>query len=202
MKKCIVIVMIFAVCLSIAGCKTKAAKNQEAKAALQKVLDKEADFTYKNLVNASTSQENLKKFTFSTVYSALEVFSPTRYMFADFDGNGVEELLIASADLQYCLLLHYEDGTVYGNILDFISHKHIGTDGSFLIEAFTGSKRQLCKVSFDGPNCNLKILAYISAYSETYQVNYKDVSKAEAEAYIDKWDQNTEKYSWEKLPQQ
>ena len=201
MKKYIAMILCFAMCLSFSGCKKNEKNNEQAKAALQKVLDKEADFTFKNLVNASTSRENLKKFTFSTVYSAMEVFSPTRYMFADFDGDEVEELLIACSGLQFCLMLHYEDGTVYGNIIDFISHKYIGTDGSFLIEAFTGSKRQLCTVSFDGPNCNLKTLAYISEHSKTYQVDYKDVSKSEAEDYIAKWDKDTEKRTWEKLEQ-
>lgn len=201
MKKYVAIVLCLALCLTFVGCRKTEKNNKQAKAALQKVLDEEADFTFKSLINESTTQENLTKFTFSTVYSAMERFVPTRYMYADFDGDEVEELLIAASGLQFCLMLHYEDGTVYGNILDYISHKYIGKDGSFLIESFGGDKRQLCTISFDGPNCKLETLAYISEYAKTYQVDYKDVSKSEAEAYIEKWDEETEKLTWVKIEQ-
>ena len=201
MKKYIAIFLCLVLCVCSVGCKKPATNNEEAKTALLKVLNKEADFTFKRLINESTSQENLTKFTFSTVYSALEVFSPTHYMFADFDADGVEELLIADAGLVFCLMLHYDAGTVYGNIIEYISHNYVSTDGSFLSKSFDGIRRQVCKVSFDGPNCNLKTLAYISENAKTYQVDYQDVCKADAEAYFEKWDKETEKHTWEKIGQ-
>lgn len=201
MKKYIAIFLCLVLCVCSVGCKKTVKNNEEAKTALLKVLNKEADFTFKSLVNESTSQENLTKFTFSTVYSALEVFSPTRYMFADFDADGVDELLIADFDFVFCLILRYDGGTVYGNIIEYISYNYVSTDGSFLTKSFGGIRRQICKVSFNGPNCNLETLAYINENTKTYQVDYQDVSKADAEAYFEKWDKETEKLTWEKIGQ-
>ena len=201
MKKYIAIFLCLVLCVCSVGCKKPATNNEEAKTALLKVLNKEADFTFKSLVNESTSQENLTKFTFSTVYSALNRFSPMRYMFVNFDADGVEELLIAGSDFVFCLMLRYDGGTVYGNIIEYISYDYVSTDGSFLTKSLEGTRRQICKVSFDGPNCNLETLAYINENTKTYQVDYQDVSKADAEAYFEKWDKETEKLTWEKIGQ-
>ena len=122
-------------------------------------------------------------------------------MFADFDADGVEELLIADSDLVFCLILRYDGGTVYGNIIEHISYNYVSTDGSFLAKSFDGTRRQICKVSFDGPDFNLKTLAFINENTKTYQVDYQDVSKADAEAYFEEWDKETEKLTWEKIGQ-
>ncbi len=201
MKKYIAILLCFSLCLCAVGCKKAQKNNEEAKAKLLKVLNQEESFTFKSLINDSTSQENLKKFSFNTVYSAANTFAPSHYVFVDFDSDGVEELLIADGDLLFCLLLRFDDGTVYGNILDHISHKNIGTDGSFLIGSFDQQKRQICKVTFDGSTCQLKTLAYINESKDEYQLDYQDAPQKDVETYFSEWDKNTEKVTWEKIEQ-
>ena len=65
MKKCAAVILCLVLLFSLTGC-SNAAKNSEAKAALQEVLNHERDFTYKCLVFDKVTEENLRDFHIHT----------------------------------------------------------------------------------------------------------------------------------------
>ena len=195
MKKLIAIFMCLVLCLSFVGCNNTEKQNSEAKEILQKVLDKEQNFTLKSLVFDKVTEENLEKFSFPTVDNAINTFLPKGYAYVDFDLDGIEELLIVDVRLKFFLILRYNNGNVNGYILENISLQEIKTDGSFLIVRYN-SYTAVSRVSFDGLDCEVSNLAYKDVSANTYQLNQKSATRDEVEKYFDDWNENTTKISW------
>ena len=195
MKKLIAIFMCLAMCLSFVGCNNTEKQNSEAKELLQKVLDKEQNFSYKCLVFDKVTEESLNKFKFHTEYSALNPFVPYEYAYVDFDSDGIEELVIVDAMLKFFLILRYDNGNVNGYILENISLQDIKTDGSFLT-VIHNRYTAVSRVSFDGLHCAVTNLAYKNDSANTYQLNQKSATRDEVERYFDDWNEDTIKISW------
>ena len=195
MKKLMAIFICLAMCLSFAGCNNTEKQNSEAKELLQKVLDKEQNFSYKCLVFDKVTEENLKEFRFHTEYSALNPFVPQGYAYIDFDSDGIDELVIVDATLQYFLILRYDNENVNGYILENISLQDIKTDGSFLTVRYN-SYTAVSRVSFEELDCVVTNLAYKNDSTNIYQLSEKSATKDEVEKYFDDWNENTTKISW------
>ena len=195
MKKLIAIFMCLVMCLSFVGCSNTEKQNSEAKELLQKVLDNEQNFSYKCLVFDKVTEENLKEFRFHTVYRALNPFVPQGYAYIDFDSDGIDELVIVDATLEYFLILRYDNENVNGYILENISLQDIKTDGSFLTVRYN-SYTAISRVSFYGLDCVVTNLVYKNDSTNIYQLNEKSATKDEVEKYFDDWNENTTKISW------
>ncbi len=194
-KKLIAIFMCLVICLSFVGCNNTEKQNNEAKETLQRVLEKELSFTYKCLVFDKVTEESLEKFNFHTGYSALNPFVPQGYAYVDFDSDGIEELLIVDATLNFFLILRYDNENVNGYILENISLQEIKTDGSFLTDRYN-SYTAVSRVSFDGLDCAVTNLAYKDDSANAYLLNQKSATRDEVEKYFDDWNENTTKISW------
>ena len=195
MKKILMVLLCFVISLSFVGCKNTEKQNNEARELLQKVLEKEQSFTFKSLVFDKVTEESLEKFSFPTEVSAINRFAPLGYSYIDFDSDGIEELLIVDVELQFFLILKYDDGNVNGYILDDMSLQGIKTDGSFLTVRYD-SYTAISRVSFEGLNCEVSYLAYKGDSTNTYQLKGKPATKEEVESYFDEWNENTTKISW------
>ncbi len=195
MKKLLAVFMCLILCLFFVGCNNTEKQNEESKEILQKVLEKEQSFTYKCMIFDKVSEESLEKFSFPTEANAINAFVPQGYVYLDFDSDGIEELLIVDATLNFFLILRYDNEKVNGYILDDIDLQGIKTDGSFSIVRYN-SYTTVSKVSFDGYDCNVTNLAYKDDASSTYQLNEKSATKDEVEKYFDDWNENTTEISW------
>ncbi len=195
MKKLIAIFMCLVMCLSFVGCNNTEKQNSEAKEVLQRVLEKEQSFTYKCLVFDKVTEESLEKFSFPTETNAINAFVPQGYAYVDFDSDGIEELLIVDATLNFFLILRYDNENVNGYILENISLQEIKTDGSFLTVKYN-SYTAVGRVSFDGLDCAVTHLAYKDDSTNTYELNKKSATRDEVEKYFDDWNGNTTKISW------
>jgi len=196
MKKLFAAILCVVLCFTFCGCSKTEKKNEEAREALLKVLNKEQNFTVKSLVFDRTSEENLSKFFYNSVHSAMNAFSSEIYAFVDFDSDGVEELMVTGIGDRCSLILRYDDGVVYGYLLECVSFEHIGTDGSFLIKRYE-QHSALTRISFDGVSFSTKSLAYADEEADIYQFDYKDAPKEEVMEYIANWDKNTPKVTLE-----
>jgi len=207
MKKLIAILLCLAICLSFAGCK-KSEKQEEKpieqqtenpREALEKVLNKEASFTYKWTFGTVTEQ-NLEKFTFNTEGVALYAFLPVAYTYVDFDSDGVEELLVSDMGLHFFLILRYDNGKVNGYILERLSAQNIKTDGSFVISWYKGPE-SVNRIQFDGVEYELTELACKDETENTYELNGKAATKAEVESYIADWKSSGTNITWTNIKQ-
>ena len=217
MKKVIAVFMCFLLCLFPMGCndakdrQTDTEKqhvdiekqNAKAKEALQKVLNKEQNFTFKSLVFDKVTEENLEKFSFPTQGNAMNSFLPQGYIYVDFDSDGIDELLIVDMTLHFFLILRYDDENVNGYILQSLSLQGIKTDGSFLDIWYSHTEDQqlstgyaVSRVEFDGLDCTVIQLAYKEDATDTYQLKGKPARKAEVDKYFDDWNANTTKMDW------
>jgi hypothetical protein len=215
MKKLIAILLCIAICLSFVGCQ-KPEKQEEkpteqqtekptenatekSREALEKVLNKEASFTYKWTFGTVTEQ-SLEKFTFNTESVALETFSPVAYSYVDFDSDGVEELLVAEMGLHFYLILRYDNGKVNGYILERLSAQEIKTDGSFVVSWHKGPE-SVNRVQFDGLECKLTELACKDETENIYTLKEKTATKETVESYFAGWKSSGEKITWIKIKQ-
>ena len=107
MKKLLAIFLCLLMCIVFSGCNNTEKKNDEAKTVLTKVLNKEENFIVHNVYLDQTTEENLGKFHYPTDSDALNVFLPVCYTFADFDADGVDELLMVDVLLIDYLLTHH-----------------------------------------------------------------------------------------------
>ncbi len=194
MKK-LTVILCLVMCLSFIGCNNTEKKNDEAKAILTKVLNKEVSFTVHNAYIDKTTEANLEKFRYPTDSDALNIFVPSNYTFVDFDGDGIEELLIAEIYLRNFLFLRYDDGKVYGYVHKKISGKDVKTDGSFMTYAYNGYKA-ISRISFSGNSYEITNQAYLDDSQNKYLLGGKSATKEEVEKYFDDWNENTTKASW------
>ena len=212
MKKLIAVLLCIAICLSFAGCQ-KPGKQEEKpteqqtekptenpREALEKVLNKEASFTFKSLVFDEVTEENLEKFRFVTEYSVNNAFLPVIYSYVDFDSDGVEELLIAEMGLHFYLILRYDNGKVNGYILERLSAQEIKTDGSFVVSWHKGPE-SVNRVRFDGLECELTELACKDETENTYTLKGKTATKEIVESFFADWKSSGEKITWTNIKQ-
>lgn len=174
---------------------TKDFSNEEAREYLQKVLEKEKDFTYKCLVWGKVTTENFQRFIYNLEHTAFLPFIPQGYAYIDFDSDGIDELLIVDIRLTQCMVLRYDGEKAIGYIIEHINIKNVKTDGTLLI----GNEKSACsisKVSFDGLDYEITNLAYKKGSENLYQLDQKPASKDEVENYFDNWNEGTTNISW------
>lgn len=216
MKKLIALLLCLVICLSFAGCQKpetqgeKPTKQTEKPAeptenpreALEKVLNKEANFTYKCLVFGKVTEENLEKFMFATEGSAINPFVPWGYTYVDLDSDGVDELVIYPLSLTYCLILRYGGERVYGYLVPQRSFVNLRTDGTFLVSGGAGIN-SISSMSFldtyQDTSFVIEDIAYKDDMDGVYFLNGKASDKETVEAYFENWDATTTNVSWGKL---
>ena len=198
MKKVTAIFLCFVMCLVFSGCSNTERKNDAAKTVLTKVLNKEENFTVYNAYVDKTTEENLENFRYPTYSNTLNIFVPAHYTFADFDADGIEELLIIDAYLSDFLFLRYDDGKVYGYIHKKISIQDVKTDGSFMTFDYEGYKA-ISRISFSGSSYKITNQAYLDNLKNEYLLGDRSVQKNEVEEYFENWNKNTTKVSWEDI---
>ena len=198
MKKLLAIFLCLLMCLVFSGCNNTEKKNDEAKTVLTKVLNKEENFTVHNVYVDKTTEENLEKFRYPTYSNALNIFVPAHYTFADFDADGIEELLIIDTYRSDFLFLRYDNGKVYGYVHKKISIQDVKTDGSFMRFDYYGCKA-ISRISFSGSSYKITNQAYFDDSENKYLLDEKPVQKSEVEEYFENWNKNTTKVSWEDI---
>lgn len=190
---------------SFVGCNNTEKQNSEAKELLQKVLDKEQNFSYKCLVFDKVTEESLKEFRFHTEYSALNSFVSQAYTYIDFDSDGIEELLIVDTELQFFLILRYDGEKVVGYIVDDnIDLQNVKTNGTFLTVSYIfdddskiiGKEFYVSEVEFNGLDCQVNTLASQNHEDNIYKIGEQSATEDEVEKYFEDWDKTTTKISW------
>ncbi|MBE6727402.1 MAG: hypothetical protein E7562_02005 [Ruminococcaceae bacterium] len=198
MKKVTAIFLCLVMCIYLCGCGDTEKKDNEAKTALTQVLNKEKNFTVHNVYVDKTTEENLEKFRYPTYSNALNIFVPAKYTFADFDADGIEELLIIDAYLSDFLFLKYDNGKVYGYVHKRISTQDVKTDGSFMTFKYNGYKA-ISRISFSGNSYKITNQAYFDDSQNKYLIGDKTVQKNEVEEYFENWNKNTTKVAWKDI---
>ena len=218
MKKLISLFLCLLLCLSFTACDADAPASDEpaahdhevgdvtdhdhdahgasgdAKTVLSKVLKKEQAFSFKSLISEEITTETLERFSFATPAAAKVAFVPQSFCYVDMDGDGVEELAVVDARLQYFLILRYDDSTVYGYILRGISLQHFKADGSVLNTVSDGVA-SVCRLNFDGADYTLEQLAHKVAKENVYLLEGKTVTEAQWDAYFAQWEK-TQTLPW------
>lgn len=205
MKKLLAIFLCLLMCLVFSGCNNTEKKNDEAKTVLTKVLNKEENFTVHNVYVDKTTEENLEEFRYPTYSNALNIFVPSYYTFADFDSDGIEELLMVDATLSYFLILRYDGEKAVGYMVDDnIDLQNVKTNGTFLTVSYifddnfkiTGKDFHVCEIEFNGLDYRVNTLASQNHEDNIYTIGKQSTTKDEVEVYIDNWKNNTTQIEW------
>lgn len=197
MKRIVIFCLCFAMCFCLIGCESSNKVNKNAKVQLEKVLDGKSSFTVHNVHIDETSETTLYDFKYPTYSDALNMFYPKSYAFIDFDGDGIEELLVVSATLDYCLFLRYEDGKVYGYVHKNISIPGIKTDGTFRTY-LQDEYETISTISFSGLSSTITHKAYRDTAKGEYLLDSKAQEKDVVDKYFDDWNTNTTEVTLEK----
>jgi len=173
--------------------------NEKTREVLQKVLDNEQSFTIKSLVFDRYTEENLEKFSFATEGSAVHPFLPRGYTYVDLDSDGIDELVVFSASLDYYLILRYGGEKVYGYLVGFRSLMDLKTDGSFMTSSGAGLNT-VSNLSFQdtyyGTSFVIADVAYQDDMNGVYLLNGKAAQKEKVEAYFENWERDSRGVSW------
>lgn len=197
MKRQICILLVLVLSLLPCGC---AGDNQVANAQahnlLQKVLSGEQSFTVYNEATDRTYKADLTDFRYPTDSNALNAFTASHYTFADFDGNGIEDLLVMDISLQYSYLFHCEGNIVYCCVHQGIEPKGVKTDGTLQKVRHLAGEKAILSLSFSGTECTAYEHAYYNEKQEQYRIGGKTTTKQSAEQYFKDWEEDTETVSW------
>ena len=158
-----------------------------AQEALMRVLNSEQSFAVKAWSDGKQEQKNLNNFTFGTEYAALNVFVPAQYSFVDMDGDGVRELVVLSAKMDFFLVLRYNGGQVTGYMVPYRGLMQLRTDGRFWSSG-GAALSVIGRMSFDGPEYIVTELAYRDQYDGVYRLDGGASDKATVEAYYTAWE--------------
>lgn len=111
------------------------------------------------------------------------------YAFVDFDNDGIEELVIyTTSNYGVYVILHYEEGKVYGYMIEMSSLENLKADGSFTGSNGANSTCYL-RMIFDKNNYSINAEATYDTINKIYRINNKEVSLEEITEYIEKWNQ-------------
>lgn len=155
--------------------------------ALTRVLNSEQSFAVKAWSDGKQEQKNLNNFTFGTDYAALNVFVPAQYSFVDMDGDGVCELVVLSAKMDFFLILRYNGGQVTGYMVPYRGLMDLRTDGRFWSSG-GAALSVIGRMSFDGPDYTVTELAYRDQYEGEYRLDGVASDKTTVEAYYTAWE--------------
>ena len=189
MKKLIAFFMCLVICVAFVGCNNTDNQNDEAREALQRVLENEQTFT------AQTTEYTLEKYHFQINDNAYYVFVPEQYAFVDMDNDNIDELVILDSMMNYYLVLHYENEKVNGYRIDVRSLIDLRTDGSFMTSSAAGIN-SIGNMCFDGSECKVINKALANDYDQEYFIDGKKTDQKTSKKYFDDWNENTTKISW------
>ena len=180
MKKLIAILMCLVICVAFVGCNNTDNQNDEAREALQRVLENEQTFT------AQTTEYTLEKYHFQINDNAYYVFFPEQYAFVDMDNDNIDELVILDSMMNYYLVLHYENEKVNGYRIDVRSLIDLRTDGSFMTSSAAGIN-SIGNMCFDGSECKVINKALANDYDQEYFIDGKKTDQKTSKKYFDDW---------------
>ena len=196
MKKLMIVFMCFVLCFSFIGCNKREKPKEEVKEILQMVLENEQTFTAQTCVFADeTAEYTLEKYHFQTYDNAYYVFIPEQYAFIDMDNDNIDELVILDENMNYYLVLHYEDGMVNGYNIGSRSLIDLRTDGSFMISSGAGIN-SIGNMRFDGSECKVINTALANDNDQEYFIDGEKTDQKALKKYFDDWNENTTKISW------
>ncbi len=196
MKKLIAILMCLVICVAFVGCNNTDNQNDEAREALQRVLEKGQTFTAKtSVISGKTTEQTLDKYRFQTIENAYYSFVPEQYAFVDMDNDNVDELVILDVMITYYLVLRYENKKVYGYNIGARSLIDLRTDGSFMTSSAAGIS-SIGNMCFDGSECKVINKALANDYDQEYFIDGKKTDQKTSKKYFDDWNENTTQISW------
>lgn len=196
MKKLITFVLALACVLALVSCSSSSSSSSSStpSANMQDVLKGDQPFYYADGGSDSSSvsiAEVPSLFDPDDAYMAIQ-----NYAMIDLDGDGSEEAVVyvcgAAGDTGGYLVLHSNDGQVYGYKTDYRKFENLKTDGTFSYSDELGSKEGVATISFtqDGLVMTDVLSATGQAYTmDSFMINGKKATQEEYNAEREKQDQ-------------
>lgn len=175
-------------------------ENAEAMAAYQAVLQGGTEFVDAASGNDFALADVQELVTTDTSIS----IQPDSAAAVDLDGDGASELILSLSingnNTYGFLILHYQDGTVYGYVLSQRAFSDLRTDGTFLSSG-GAADTAICRIALD--KTAYTVDPYIRSVSDSstgvsYYVNGEEATQAEYEQARQAWD-STPYADWQSL---
>lgn len=152
--------------------------NDKIQTLLKDVMNNKKEFTTEN-----NKEVLLKDF----VIIDDEKAQVDKYATVDMDSDGIEELIIlTTSEYGSYVVLHYENGIIYGYKIGIRSLESLKKDGTFIGSSGATSNEYLT-MSFDKNKYKTTAFAIYDTVNNVYEVEGKKVSEEFAKEYTDKW---------------
>lgn len=181
MKKLISVLFVLLIIFSASACE-KDSSNID----LMSILKNEQKFIAEN-----GEEVYLKDYKYAEEYYA----TPSRYALVDFDGDGINELVVdISLNGGIYLVFHNDGSNIYG--FQFFSKElqNIKVDGSFS-QSGAAVSNYYTRITFDGDDYEITNVAVCDEYISKYEIDGKECSIEEIDEYIENWQQK-EDVNW------
>ncbi len=182
MKKlvCFLFVLTFVVALS--SCTNVDTSSVSANDLLLSVLNSETTFTAEDGKNVL-----LIDFAYGYDGNVPLLADPQEYTFVDMDGDGTDELIADITPTQTAyIVLHEEDGTVYGYLFYVRTLLNLKADGSFMQSGGLGITNY-ARMQFDNSSCEIINTASVNVADGIYEINETVCTAEELNEYEQDW---------------
>lgn len=151
---------------------------KEVQALLSDVMNNKKKFTTEN-----NKETYLKDFVIIENQKA----KVDKYAYVDMDSDGILELVIlTTSDYGAYVVLHYENGVIYGYKIGIRSLESLKKDGTF-ISSSGATSNEYSTMSFDKNKYKITAFAKYDTVNNVYEVDGNKVDKEVAKEYTDNW---------------
>lgn len=173
MKKLISILLVLITIFSVSAC-GKDTSNTD----LMLILENKQQFTTED-----GEEVYLKDYKYGEEYYA----TPNKYTSVDFDGDGVNELVVdISVNGGIYLVFHSDSAKTYGFLFYARELQCIKTDGSFM-QSGGATVVCYCSMTFSGDTYEITETAVSDDYTGKLEIDGKECSVEEITAYAKNW---------------
>ena len=175
---------VFLICITVLTMGACSSKDEDENSLLKAVLNGEKTF-----ITEKGEAVFLKNYAVGHGKLATPLYAnPTEFVFVDFDGDKIDELVInISTDYGAYLILRRDGLDVYGYEFGVRSLISLKTDGSF-IGSNGASSNYYCRLTFEDNKANVVYTAIKDSNMNRFELDGKECSVEELNEYINDWE--------------
>ncbi len=186
MKKSICILFLLAFAIALGSCANVDPAGVSENDLLMSVLNNETAFTAEDGKSVLLS-DFAYGYIPETDGDVPLLAEPQEYTFVDMDGDGTDELIADITPTQTAyIVLHEEDGTVYGYLFYVRALLNLKADGSFMQSGGLGIKNY-ARMEFDNGSYKIINTASMNEADGVYEIDGTSCTAEELNAYEQDW---------------
>lgn len=188
-KRCLLLVYIFTMIVLIVGCENN--KQTLTELSITDIINNKITFITEN-----GNSVYLKDYRLPNLYEDLYLI-PEKYVFVDFDGDNVQELVLHAPNVGRYIVFHRKEKDIYA--FEFVERVLISLkiDGSFIQSEGAGINAY-ARLTFDENGYDIFEEAYSNDIDNVYEINEKESTSEKVNNYKQKYEKK-ESVNWKEI---